>query len=369
MTSVGGGMPVIQYWVDHTLSPDGPKIWKTLLHKSACLSCAWGAGGQKGGFFNEEGEFLQRCAKSVEAIASELQPPASEDIFLRRSITELQRLSSQEADRLGRLSFPMILRSGMDYYEKITWDHKTTTESGNNFVRLNDEGETHLKKGDLVSEITFLTELAHRIHGDSPVNWRRLQDTRYVRQLIAETIPGFEKMAPLDETKQEFTISGRIFDRPVFATASGKAMMKITPLPALSLPGIEEFGLPSTTSARVIILGTGRSYAQHNTVVYRSADPYRGMPHRNCILLNQIDVQSIGLRQHQRVTVRGNAGELTEVEIIYGSIRQGCGLMFYPEVNAIFKANIDPNSGTPAFKRVPVVVFDPGSLTAFTESD
>jgi hypothetical protein len=30
--------------------------------------------------------------------------------------------------------------------------------------------------------------------------------------------------------------------------------------------------------------------------------------------------------------------------------------MFYPEVNAIFKAVIDSRSGTPAFKRVPVLV-------------
>jgi hypothetical protein len=41
------------------------------------LSCAWGTGGQKGGFINEQGETLQRCAKSVEAITSELQAPIS----------------------------------------------------------------------------------------------------------------------------------------------------------------------------------------------------------------------------------------------------------------------------------------------------
>ena len=31
--------------------------------------------------------------------------------------------------------------------------------------------------------------------------------------------------------------------------------------------------------------------------------------------------------------------------------------MFYPEVNAIFKAHIDPKSGIPAYKRVPVAVY------------
>jgi hypothetical protein len=56
------------------------------------------------------------------------------------------------------------------------------------------------------------------------------------------------------------------------------------------------------------------------------------------------------------VTVQGEAGELQNVELIPGEIRSGAALMFYPEVNAIFKAVIDSRSVTPAFKRVPVLV-------------
>jgi 4-carboxymuconolactone decarboxylase len=33
-------------------------------------------------------------------------------------------------------------------------------------------------------------------------------------------------------------------------------------------------------------------------------------------------------------------------------------MMFYPEVNAIFRAPIDPHCGTPAFKRVPIIAPD-----------
>jgi anaerobic selenocysteine-containing dehydrogenase len=69
---MGGGLPVIEYWARHTLSPEGPKLWKTLFHKSACLSCAWGTGARR--------------------------------------------------DRLGRLSFPVILRAGQSHYERISWD-------------------------------------------------------------------------------------------------------------------------------------------------------------------------------------------------------------------------------------------------------
>ena len=58
---MGGGLPVIgywTYWTEKTLDLKGGLLWKTLLHKSACLSCAWGTGGQKGGFQNEDEENL-----------------------------------------------------------------------------------------------------------------------------------------------------------------------------------------------------------------------------------------------------------------------------------------------------------------------
>ncbi|MEG4632263.1 FdhF/YdeP family oxidoreductase [Microcoleus sp. AR_TQ3_B6] len=731
---IGGGLPVIEYWAEHTLSAEGPKLWKTLLHKSACLSCSWGTGGQKGGFTNEEGEKLQRCMKSVEAISAEIKPPVSTHYFKQHSIAELQQLNSMEADRLGRLSFPMILRAGKSHYDRISWEevyqiaeaafrktpervasyssgrssneaafllqlmmramgsnnladcsdlchapstmglsemfatrtsvvslenlkeadcvvlagsnssynhprlmnelikirdkggriivinpvreiglvkfgspafpvkslipgseisslylqpipgsdtalfvglqksiieqglldekylqahtegwqavvqharetswetitktcgvsqaeieaaariigtsqrvvfgwamgitqqengvdnvfsiantalmtgnvgkegaglmpvrghsnvqgfgsmgvtvklkkeiqtaleklldrplsrvkgydtrslieaadagkvdtlicvggnlyganpdshqakralgkietiiylatkpnlghfsglakhntivipvlnrfenpHKTTVESGNNFVRLNDEGETHLKNADLIPEVQFLTELASRIHGDFPVDWRQLQDTKYVRQLIAKTIPGYEKIATIDETKEEFTISGRIFTEPKFPTESGKAKMFVAPLPKLKLPEAKEFGVSESTKGIVVALMTGRSYSQHNTVVYKIDDKYRGMPHRNCIMMNRADAESAGLQEHQRVTVQGNAGKMENVEVIYGAVRAGAALMFYPEVNVIFHPEIERRSGTPAYKRVPAFVY------------
>lgn len=734
--AIGGGLPVVQQWADYTLTPEGPKIWETLFQKSTCLSCAWGAGGQKGGFSNELGESLQRCAKSVEALQSELQPAVKSHIFQNQTLEQLQQLTSQEADRLGRLNQPLLVRAGRSHYEPIAWDevydlvekafrlppervasyssgrssneaafllqlmlralgsnnladcsdlchrassvglktvfgtgtslvslaslreadcvvligsnapanhprlmneliklrdrggtvivinpvrevglvkfgspafplkslvpgsdiaslflqpipggdlallvgiqkvlierqlidasflqahtenweaviqqaqsiswvdivdtsgvaqseieaaatliaqasrvvfawamgitqqangveniwgiantalltgnagklgaglmpirghsnvqgfgsmgvtnqlrdeirlalekllgkslnrvpgydarslmtaaaagkvdtllclggnfyaanpdlhqakhalaqvdtiiylatkpnlghfhglarqntliipvyarfedpHRTTVESGNNFVRLNEPGQTHLQKADLVAEVDFLTELAHRLFGDSPIDWRKLQDTRYVRQLIAQTIPGYAAIGKIDETRQEFTIAGRIFTEPHFATPSGKARMQLTPLPELTLPPMSDFAVPAPTQGIVVALITGRSYGQHNTVVYRTADRYRGMPHRHCILMHPDDVAEAGFANHQRVTVQGDANKLEDIEIICGAVRRGAALMFYPEANILMKARIDPRSQTPAYKRVPVLVHRP----------
>ena len=728
---IGGGIPVIEYWAKNTLSLKGPEVWKKLFHKSACLSCAWGTGGQKGGFTNEEGEKLQRCMKSMEAIVAESMPPVKPHFFDEQSITELQQLTSMEADRLGRLSFPVILTEGSSHYRRISWEevfnlleaafrqppervasyssgrssneaayllqlmmrllgsnnladcsdlchrpsttalskifgsgtstvslaslkesdcvvltgsnapanhprlmneliklrderngkiivinpvrevglvkygspafpvkslvpgsdianlflqpipgsdlalfigiqkslverdlidrdflatytegweavveqaqnadwetitktcgipqvdiaaaatiisqsertvfawamgithqangtdnvsgiantalltgnvgkmgagvmpirghsnvqgfgsmgvkndikpklrealeklvghplnreagyhsralieaadagkvdtlfclggnlyaanpdlaqakraigkidivvyvatkpnlghfnglgkrntlilpvlnrlenpHKTTVESGNNFVRLNDEGASHLERVDLLPEVHLLTELAHRLHGASPIDWRKLQDTRYVRELIAKTISGYEKIGQIDETQEEFTISGRIFTTPKFETDSGKAKMQPTPMPDLSLPTPQDFGANEGT---VLTLITGRSYRQHNTVVYKIGDKYRGMPHRQCILMHPEDVEAGGFANHQRVTIQGDAGKLDDIEIISGAVRKGAALMFYPEANVLMKGVTDPKSHTPAYKRVPVLV-------------
>ncbi len=224
-------------------------------------------------------------------------------------------------------------------------------------MRLNDEGETHLKNSDLIPEVYFLTELASRIHGTYPVDWRQLRDPKYVRQLIAKTIPGYEKIATIDETKEEFTIGGRIFTEPKFPTESGKAKMFVAPLPKLKLPEAKEFGVSESVRGLVVALMTGRSYSQHNTVVYKIDDKYRGMPHRNCILMNRADAESAGLQEHQRVTVQGNVGKMANVEVIYGAVRVGAALMFYPEVNVIFHPRVEMRSGTPAYKRVPAFVY------------
>ncbi|MFM8276481.1 MAG: FdhF/YdeP family oxidoreductase, partial [Cyanobium sp.] len=235
-------------------------------------------------------------------------------------------------------------------FNRFETPHRTTTESGNNWVRFNEPGSTHLRSGLLISELEFLGELAHRLHGSSPIDWRRLRDPVYVRELIARTVTGYAPLAEIDASAREFQVEGRVFAEPRFATANGRAQLATTPLPQLQLPTLELFGgLAPGEKGVVLNLITARSYGQHNTVVYKQADRYRGMPHRQTILMNPEDLLASGLQAHQRVTVQGEAGQLRGIEIIPGSIRSGAALMFYPEANVLMRAVIDAESGTPAF--------------------
>ena len=242
-------------------------------------------------------------------------------------------------------------------FNRFETPHRTTVESGNNYVRLNEPGTTHLKAADLISEVEFLSRLASRLRRDDPIDWGRLQDPVYIRELIARTVPGYGPIAAIDATRREFTVEGRVFREPRFATPSGRARMALTPLPELTLPTPEGLGgLEAGEKGLVLSLITARSYGQHNTVVYQEGDRYRGMPHRHTILMHPADLRRAGLEAHQRVTVQGEAGALHDVEIIPGDIREGVGLMFYPEANVLMRGHKDPLAGTPAYKRVPVLV-------------
>jgi len=162
----GGGWSVIDAWARATLSTGGPRLWQTLNHKSACLSCAWGTGGQNGGFRDELGEPLQRCLKSVEAIQAELQPAVDPSVFAGLSVAELQQLSSSECDRLGRLDRPLILREGTDHYAPIGWSevHDLVAEA---FRTPPPERVASYSSGRSSNEAAFLLQLLLRALGSN----------------------------------------------------------------------------------------------------------------------------------------------------------------------------------------------------------
>jgi anaerobic selenocysteine-containing dehydrogenase len=104
-------------------------------------------------------------------------------------------------------------------------------------------------------------------------------------------------------------------------------------------------------------LMTVRSEGQFNTVVYEDYDLYRGQDRRDVILLHSCDLERLGLRRDERVSVRSEVGALTNVIArAFDRIKPGNALMYYPEANRLVPRHIDPASRTPAFKNVLVTV-------------
>ena len=221
----------------------------------------------------------------------------------------------------------------------------TTQESMFNFVRLSEGGEVNVSGQQLRAESDIICDLAQRVLGDEPVNWRRFQSHDEIRKVIAEVIPDWQKMSTIGDTKREFEIPNRIFHKPRFKTPSGRAHMVKTELPE-EIDGLR--------------LVTIRSEGQFNSVVYEEADIYRGMPHRQTILLSKEDAFRLNLIEGERITVCGEAGALKDIEVVIGGIRPGVAAMFYPEANALIRPRLDERSKTPAFKCAPIWIRRPG---------
>ena len=225
----------------------------------------------------------------------------------------------------------------------------TTQESMFNFVRLSDGGVP--RHPGPRSEVAIIAEIARGVLGDDgPVDWRLMRQHHTIRQAIAKIIPGFEKLEVIDATKQEFHIAGRILHTPKFPTQTGRAQFRVATIPEL----------PQASGK--LRLMTLRSEGQFNTVVYDEEDIYRGQERRNVILMNQEDIDRLGLRVDQTVIVRSEAGEMCGILVRAFEIRAGNAAMYYPEANLLVPRTVDSRSRTPAYKST-VIEIEP-QLTA-----
>jgi molybdopterin-dependent oxidoreductase alpha subunit len=231
----------------------------------------------------------------------------------------------------------------------------TTQESMFNFVRLSEGGPSRYQGPR--GEVEILAALGERVLGEkSPVDWKALTRHCHLRAMIGQIVPGYDKIAAVDRTQEEFHIGGRTFHTPRFATPSGKARFSVDALPPLA--GTE----------RQLRLMTVRSEGQFNTVVYEEEDIYRGQDRRNVILMNRMDIERLGLRVDQQVKVSSTAGSLSGILVREYDIRAGNALMYFPEANVLVPRTVDPDSKTPAFKCV-VVAVEPERVVAVDETE
>ncbi|WP_299133640.1 FdhF/YdeP family oxidoreductase [uncultured Tenacibaculum sp.] len=82
-----------------------------------CPGCAWPDPDEKRAFLAEY------CENGAKAIAEEAtKNRVSPMFFSTHSIQELSKLSDYEIGKSGRITHPMILKEGSDYYEEISWN-------------------------------------------------------------------------------------------------------------------------------------------------------------------------------------------------------------------------------------------------------
>ncbi len=219
-----------------------------------------------------------------------------------------------------------------------------------------------------------------RLGNDNPIDWLSMQHHPTIRHLIADIVPGYEKLAEIDRTREEFQITGRTFHTPVFPTPSGRASFHAHPIPSLSdamltRPGLIGTGkhepcgpgaqpvqnsILKTQNSKLMTdplrLMTVRSEGQFNTVVYEEEDLYRGQTRRDVILMNPADIDRRGLSIDQPVTIRSETGEMPGILVRSYDIHVGNALMYFPEANLLVPRTVDPNAKTPAYKSILITI-------------
>lgn len=209
---------------------------------------------------------------------------------------------------------------------------------------------------DLRSELAIVAGIAkHTLASNPAVKWDDwVGDYSLVRALIEKTYPDqFRDFNGRLDVPGGFYRGNAARDR-VWETDSGKA--EFTVPDHLSATGFDE----APGRFRLITL---RSNDQFNTTIYGMSDRLRGIEgERDVILMSPHDIKAAGLSADQRVDLVGDVEDGRErmvlnLKVTPFDLPTGCLAGYYPELNPLVAlSHHDRQSGTPAYKSVPVRV-------------
>lgn len=165
-----GGFPAIRYVLGKAWGTgDFTQTLQRMRSKNTCKTCALGMGGQQGGMVNEAGHFPEVCKKSVQAQAADMQPAIPEEFFAANDLTSLRRLSSREAENLGRLAYPIALGPGERHFRRIGWDEALGL-AGSALRAAEPRRTFWYASGRSGNESAFLMQLVARAYGSPNVH-------------------------------------------------------------------------------------------------------------------------------------------------------------------------------------------------------
>ncbi|MDP9812701.1 molybdopterin-dependent oxidoreductase alpha subunit [Rhizobium tibeticum] len=208
----------------------------------------------------------------------------------------------------------------------------------------------------LKSEPAIIANIAKATLGDRyGINWDELMaDYDRIREKIEVVFPDFHEFNKRVRVRGGFRLDVAASFRR-WNTQNGKANFLVA-------PGLNEDPLIKNPDA--LVLTTIRSHDQYNTTVYGLDDRYRGVfGRRDVIFMNRDDLAGRGLKDGDRIDIRGLVGAGEGTHLVRGftaveyNIPKGSVAGYYPEMNAVVSLrHYDRVSGTPSYKGVPVMV-------------
>ncbi|MEK1905962.1 MAG: FdhF/YdeP family oxidoreductase, partial [Pseudomonas sp.] len=187
------------------------------------------------------------------------------------------------------------------------------------------------------SEPAIIAGIANALLGAQPVDWLQLiQDYARIRELIADTIPGFAGFNGNLEQPGGFHLNNSAAARR-WNTLDGRAHFIGHALPDHLLPP----QVRSQAEAPHLVLQTLRSHDQYNTTLYGLDDRYRGVRGmREVLFVNPQDIQRLGFEPGQQVDVMsvwddGIERQVRGFTLLAYDTPPGQAAAYYPETNPL----------------------------------
>lgn len=220
-----------------------------------------------------------------------------------------------------------------------------TQENGPQGVTVEDTfSMVHISYGQLKprskalrSEPAIIAGIANATLGTHPIDWNWvIEDYDRIRDLIADTIPGFTDFNSKLKNPGGFHLVNPAAERR-WNTASGKAQFSDSELPKqlISEALIEKGQKPD------LILQTMRSHDQYNTTLYGLNDRYRGVfGMREVLFINEADIKKLGFESGDKVDMvslweDGVERRVSGFTLVAYDVPAGQAAAYYPETNPL----------------------------------
>ncbi|MFP5391972.1 MAG: molybdopterin dinucleotide binding domain-containing protein, partial [Gammaproteobacteria bacterium] len=260
---------------------------------------------------------------------------------------------------VGRHTFllPCLGRTELDV--QATGPQSVTVEDSMSMVHAS-RGTLPPASSLLKSEPAIVAGIAKATLPATRIDWDHLiADYNRIRDAIEAVFPDFKNYNERVRVPRGFRLDSPA-GRREWRTATGKAnfiVFEAERMRAVARPGHH---------ADALMLATVRSHDQYNTTIYGKNDRYRGITgRRDVIFAHEADLAERGLEHGDLVDIEALAeGEtagppriLRNFVAVAFDIARGSVAAYYPEANGLVAlASHDRQSGTPAYKSVPVLL-------------
>lgn len=232
---------------------------------------------------------------------------------------------------------------------------------GRQFVTVeNSMGIVHSSTGTfkpasdkLISEPAIVSGIAGALESRlerSGIPWKNLSENYdLIRDLIENTIPGFEDYNVRIKSKSGFYLPNPPRDSRTFKTKNG-------------LANFVSSDISYAKSSDKFMMMTIRSHDQYNTTIYGLNDRYRGIKNgRRVVLMNNLDIVNLGLSKGSMVDLSSEMKSGLVVSpnwfVVPYEIPEGNIATYFPESNILIPLDsVADRSNTPTSKSVPISI-------------